>query len=92
MRIRYEKAGEPGIERSVRVFQHPTNGGQFRVYLNVNENKAVIFDEVAGLNAVELEAKSYQMMLKQVKKQLEALGIEIGVREHRNKPPEGNNV
>lgn len=85
-RIRYQVVeGEDGVVKSVQIFQHPNNGAQFSVFLNIPQLKYIIFDEVAGLPVVNGEAKSLQMLKIKAKKHLVKLGIDSFTKEGRTR-------
>lgn len=85
-RIRYERTDDPLILKSVQVFQHPTNGGRYRVQLNFNDNEFRVLDDASGFIAAFGKVKNRQQMQKHVKFELKKLGILFTSETNARKP------
>lgn len=78
MRIRYKN------NESVQTFRHSTNGAEYKVILDYDENMSEpevlayqIVDAETRLAAAEGKAKDHHELLKEVKKSLQSLGIDF---------------
>jgi hypothetical protein len=78
-RIRYAKTSEEHRQKSVKSYQHPTNGGRFTVRLHLDESKFVVWDEVANMEAssgvVDNDTEDFHYLKKEAKNALVKLGI-----------------
>lgn len=85
-RIRYGKANVKGLNRSVKTYNHPTNGARYYVLLNAANNTWSIVDESNHIKVVEGSASTHYKMKIEARDGLEKLGVLLVV-EGRNRPP-----
>ncbi len=72
-RIRYTK--NLGVLKSVKEFQHPTNGGRFSVEINPLDNSYTIKDEMAEMVMTTGRGKTLNKAKMAAKEELAKLGI-----------------
>jgi len=89
-RIRYAKTDQPYILRSVKDYQHPTNGGRFYILLNEEKLAFKIYDDVAEMVAVQGTAVSLHKLKIAAKDALVKLGIGGFEKEERVKKIENS--
>lgn len=83
-RIRYSKLNEDGsLLQSVKVYSHTTNGGRFKILLNLNDKHWSVIDDTCDVVAVSGHAVSLHKMKTAAKKALTELGI-VFSNEDRN--------
>jgi hypothetical protein len=75
MRIRYFNNKETGVSTSVRTFQHPTNGAQYKVKLE--GTNWFILDAATNLVAATGSHPNKNKAQLQVRAALESLGVEM---------------
>lgn len=73
-RIRYSKIDDTKM-KSVKTFNHETNGGRFDVILNLSESQWLVLDAGSGLVAASGHQTSLHKMKIEAKKALTELGI-----------------
>jgi hypothetical protein len=72
-RIRYSKGA--GVLKSVKQFQHPTNGGRFSIEINPLDNGYTVKDEIAEIVVASGNAKTLSRAKIAAKEALANLGI-----------------
>lgn len=75
-RIRYSKLDDNKM-KSVKTFNHTTNGARYDVILNVTDSQWLVLDAQSGLVAASGHQTSLHKMKIEAKKSLAALGIEF---------------
>lgn len=77
-RIRYEATNiEKTQWKSVKAYQHPTNGARFRILVDKIESKWTILDEV-GERVASTGHKTHEVkLLKDAREGLEQLGVTL---------------
>lgn len=85
-RIRYKNTD--GTLKSVKSFQHPTNGGRFSVTINSADNTFIIRDEMADRAVSNGSGTNLHRTKIAAKNALMDLGIEFGeeTRSERETP------
>lgn len=85
-RIRYVKLGEHGGFQTTRMYNHPTNGARYKVWLNTMENEWQVIDDVSELVSVSGRDVNLGRMKKAAKEALIVLGIEFETETGNRKP------
>lgn len=90
-RIRFERSNEDEtVWVSVRKYDHPTNGAQYKIVINEKEFQWLVIDSTCDLVAATGRNANVIKCKREAKKALEALGInfqsEVGNRkEYKSK-------
>lgn len=77
LRVRYTTLAEEGKFQSVKMFQHPTNGARYKVFLNTVDNEWMVVDDISDITAVSGRDVNLSRMKKAAKQALVELGVEF---------------
>lgn len=85
LRIRYFDLAEAGKFQSVKMFQHPTNGARYKIFLNTVENEWVVVDDVSDIVAASGRNVNLSKMKQAAKEALVQLGCQFESEAGRRK-------
>lgn len=86
MRIRYLKTQSPNVLKSTQIYRHPTNGGQYRVVLDLNSKSWSVVDATTNAVAETGTGPSVALVKIAARNALANLGIVLEI-ESRNRTP-----